>query len=107
MNTAANSLTALFALATAVVVFLGARATLRATRKVDTHVNGVDKRVGQVGTRVGHVEVGVQDIHLAVNSRLDAMLARQELMISAMERAGLKVPPPVPLPKIGGSSDHE
>jgi hypothetical protein len=92
MNTIANMLAALFALATAIVVFLGARATLMATRKVDT--------------RVEHVEVGVHDIHQAVNSRLDAMLARQELMISAMEKAGLTVPPPVPLPELGGSSDH-
>ena len=105
-STWAGTLTAAFTLVTAVVVFFGARATIRATRKVETHVDQVHTDVDAVKADVDKVGTGVQAIHSAVNSRLDAMLARQELMISAMEKAGLTVPPPVPLPEMGGSSHH-
>lgn len=78
-STWAGTLTAAFTLVTAIVVFAGARATIKATRKVDMHVGTVDRKVDQV--------------HEVVNSRLTAMLARTEAMVSLLEQHNLPVPP--------------
>jgi hypothetical protein len=83
----AGTLTAVFTLLTAVLVAYNTKATRK-----------VDDRVASVETGVSEVQTGVGEVHQVVNSRLDQMLERQELMVAALAKAGLAIPPAVPAP---------
>ncbi len=80
-STWAGVITAIGVFLTAIVGVIGAISNWRATSRVDN--------------RVSNVEIGVHEVHDVVNSRLTALLERQEKLISALERAGVPVPPAI------------
>lgn len=92
-STWAGTLTAAFALLTAIVVSIGAVAAWRAARRADRSSERAVIHMDVVGEKVAVVDRKVEQVHEVVNSRLTAMLARTEAMVSLLEMHGLPVPP--------------
>jgi len=81
-STWAGVITAIGVFMTALVGVVGAVSNWRATTRA------VDK--------VRAVEIGVERVHQVVNSRLTALLDRQEVLISRLQEHGIDVPPRAP-----------